>query len=328
MSATTQARYTRHWLLGVLAMILLVLGAVLVLGGGWLARLGGSWYYVLAGVGLLVAGVQLWRGRVSGAACFALVLVGTVLWTWWESGSDYWRWVPRLGLMVALAFMLSLLLPRLRRPVSRAVSRSLAGVLALVFVAAFSLAFVPHGVTAAVGAFPEPMVAAGLAPTAEAALQPADRPADGDWAAYGRNNAATRFSPLQQITPDNVGTLQQAWVFRTGDLPDKRWGAETTPLKIGDRLYLCTARNQLIALDAADGRERWRFDPKVRNASIPYTAACRGVAYHEVPATGQDAALADVAADLAVPQVGVPLLTQVPRAPARRASSRARWMAG
>jgi quinoprotein glucose dehydrogenase len=313
MSATTQARYTRHWLLGVLAMILLVLGAVLVLGGGWLARLGGSWYYVLAGVGLLVAGVQLWRGRVSGAACFALVLVGTVLWTWWESGSDYWRWVPRLGLMVALAFMLSLLLPRLRRPVSRAVSRSLAGVLALVFVAAFSLAFVPHGVTAAVGAFPEPMVAAGLAPTAEAALQPADRPADGDWTAYGRSNAATRFSPLQQITPDNVGTLQQAWVFRTGDLPDKRWGAETTPLKIGDRLYLCTARNQLIALDAADGRERWRFDPKVRNASIPYTAACRGVAYYEVPATAQDAALADVAADLAVPQVGVPLLTQMPR---------------
>ena len=47
-------------------------------------------------------------------------------------------------------------------------------------------------------------------------------------------------------------------------MPNKRWGAETTPLKVGDRLYLCTARNRLIALDAASGKELWRFDPKVR----------------------------------------------------------------
>ncbi|REN05538.1 membrane-bound PQQ-dependent dehydrogenase, glucose/quinate/shikimate family, partial [Mycobacterium tuberculosis] len=93
--------------------------------------------------------------------------------------------------------------------------------------------------TAAEGAFPEPMTSTGLTPTADAPLQPADLPVDGDWAAYGRNNAATRFSPLQQITPDNVAKLEQAWLFRTGDLPEKRWGAETTPLKVGDSLYLC-----------------------------------------------------------------------------------------
>jgi quinoprotein glucose dehydrogenase len=69
--------------------------------------------------------------------------------------------------------------------------------------------------------------------------------------------------------PGQRGTLQLAWQFRTGDLPKKRWGAETTPLKIGDRLYLCTARNRLIALDAASGKELWRFDPKVKDASIP-----------------------------------------------------------
>ena len=303
----------RSALLAALALVILLLGAVLTAGGAWLASLGGSWYYVLAGIGLLIAGVQLWRGRYSGALWFALVLAGTMLWTWWESGGNYWRWVPRLGLMVGLAFVLALMLPRLDRPVSRTLSRSIAGVLALVFVAAFTLAFVPHGVTAASGAFPEPITSAGLAPASDAPLQPADRPAEGDWAAYGRNNAATRFSPLQQITAENVGTLQQAWVFRTGDLPEKRWGAETTPLKVGDSLYLCTARNQLIALNAADGSERWRFDPKVKDASIPYTAACRGVAYYEVPATAQDAALADVAADLAVPPAGVPLLTNLPR---------------
>ncbi|WP_258223956.1 PQQ-binding-like beta-propeller repeat protein, partial [Stenotrophomonas sp. HMWF003] len=244
---------------------------------------------------------------------FGAVFVGTLVWTGWESGSDYWRWVPRLGLIVGIGLVLSLLLPTLDRPFSRRLSRSIAGVLALVFVAAFALAFVPHGVTAASGSFPEAMTSTGLAPTADAPLQPADKPGDDDWAAYGRNNAATRFSPLQQITPDNVATLEQAWLFRTGDLPQKRWGAETTPLKVGDTLYLCTARNQLVALNAADGTERWRFDPKIKDKSIPYTAACRGVSYYEVPATAQQAADADVAADLASGLSQVPVLTQLPR---------------
>ncbi|MEG0185138.1 MAG: PQQ-binding-like beta-propeller repeat protein, partial [Stenotrophomonas sp.] len=310
---SSTARRPRHALVTVLSLVLIVLGLVLGGLGAWLASLGGSWYYVLAGVGLLVAGVLLWGNRRAGALWFGAVFVGTLLWTWWESGSDYWRWVPRLGLIVGIGLVLSLLLPTLDRPFSRRLSRSIAGVLALVFVAAFALAFVPHGVTAASGNFPEAMTSTGLAPTADAPLQPADKPVDDDWAAYGRNNAATRFSPLQQITPDNVAKLEQAWLFRTGDLPQKRWGAETTPLKVGDTLYLCTARNQLVALNAADGTERWRFDPKIKDKSIPYTAACRGVSYYEVPATAQQAADADVAADLASGQSQVPVLTQLPR---------------
>ncbi len=310
---SSTARRPRHALVTVLSLVLMLLGVVLGGLGAWLASLGGSWYYVLAGVGLLVAGVLLWGNRRAGALWFGAVFVGTLLWTGWESGSDYWRWVPRLGLIVGIGLVLSLLLPTLDRPFSRRLSRSIAGVLALVFVAAFALAFVPHGVTAASGSFPEAMTSTGLAPTADAPLQPADKPGDDDWAAYGRNNAATRFSPLQQITPDNVTTLEQAWLFRTGDLPQKRWGAETTPLKVGDTLYLCTARNQLVALNAADGTERWRFDPKIKDKSIPYTAACRGVSYYEVPATAQQAADADVAADLASGLSQVPVLTQLPR---------------
>ncbi|WP_448133985.1 membrane-bound PQQ-dependent dehydrogenase, glucose/quinate/shikimate family [Stenotrophomonas rhizophila] len=310
---SSTARRPRHALVTVLSLVLMLLGLVLGGLGAWLASLGGSWYYVLAGVGLLVAGVLLWGNRRAGALWFGAVFVGTLLWTWWESGGDYWRWVPRLGLIVGIGLVLSLLLPTLDRPFSRRLSRSIAGVLALVFVAAFALAFVPHGVTAASGSLPEAMTSTGLAPTADAPLQPADKPVDDDWAAYGRNNAATRFSPLQQITPDNVAKLEQAWLFRTGDLPQKRWGAETTPLKVGDTLYLCTARNQLVALNAADGTERWRFDPKIKDKSIPYTAACRGVSYYEVPATAQQAADADVAADLASGQSQVPVLTQLPR---------------
>jgi quinoprotein glucose dehydrogenase len=273
-------RRASGWPLLVLGTITLLLGLVLAIGGAWLASLGGSWYYVLAGVGLVLAGVQLARGRVSGAWWFAAVFVGTLAWTIWESGLSYWRWIPRFGLMVVLGFFVALLAPRLAGWRSRAWSRGLATLMAVVFVAAFALAFVPHGVIEA--GKPGPAANAAAAPVASTgAAQPADAPADGDWPAYGRSNAAGRYSPLAQIRRDNVGKLERAWTYRTGDLPDKRWGAETTPLKIGDALYLCSARNVLIALDAGTGKQRWRFDPKVPDEAIPYTAACRGVAYFD-----------------------------------------------
>jgi quinoprotein glucose dehydrogenase len=314
----------------VLALLLIVLGLVIGGLGAWLLSLGGSWYYAIAGLGLLVCGILLWGNRRSGALLYALVFIGSLLWTWWESGSDYWRWVPRLGLVTALGIVLALLAPTLQAPVPRRLSRSVAAVLMLVFVAAFGLAFTPHGVVDGHQPFPEPAVSAGLDPTRDTiGLQPADQPAEGDWPAWGRSNAATRYSPLQQVTPENVGTLQLAWQFRTGDLPKKRWGAETTPLKIGDRLYLCTARNQLIALDAGSGKELWRFDPKVKDASIPYTAACRGVSYYELPSapTLADAALADVAADLALP-APPPTRTHQSAAPGSRSACSARIIEG
>jgi quinoprotein glucose dehydrogenase len=46
--------------------------------------------------------------------------------------------------------------------------------------------------------------------------------------------------------------------------------------------------NVLIALDPATGKQRWRFDPKVADEWIPYTAACRGVAYHATAGAAPD----------------------------------------
>ncbi|MFT6955684.1 MAG: quinoprotein glucose dehydrogenase [Halieaceae bacterium] len=71
---------------------------------------------------------------------------------------------------------------------------------------------------------------------------------------YGGTFGAQRFSSLTQINRDNVGQLARAWEYRSGDLPSERWGVETTPLKIDTTVYLCPARNILIALDA---RVRW-----------------------------------------------------------------------
>ena len=40
-----------------------------------------------------------------------------------------------------------------------------------------------------------------------------------DWPAYGGTDAARRYSPLTQITPDNVGKLSKVWEVHTGGMP-------------------------------------------------------------------------------------------------------------
>src|SRR3546814_8567488 len=95
-------------------------------------------------------------------------------------------------------------------------------------------------------------------PSMPGVSQPADQAAGDDWAAYGGSQKATRFSPLAQISRNNVAQLQEVWRYHTGDLPKKRWGPETTPLKIGDSVYLCTPHTLLISLDARTGKQRWQ----------------------------------------------------------------------
>ena len=95
-----------------------------------------------------------------------------------------------------------------------------------------------------------------------------------EWSAYGRDPGGTRYSPLAQITPENVRTLQLAWTFHTGDVSDgskglRRSGFETTPLVMDGRLYLTTPFNRVIALDPITGRQLWAYDPKI-DKTLPY----------------------------------------------------------
>src|SRR3546814_2145206 len=98
---------------------------------------------------------------------------------------------------------------------------------------------------------------------------PAAMQAGADWPAYGGTYSARRYSPLTQITPANVGKLERAWTIHTGDLPSEAahgtYGAENTPLKVGDSLYVCTPKNMVLSLDPATGKQRWRFDPRIRS---------------------------------------------------------------
>lgn len=121
-----------------------------------------------------------------------------------------------------------------------------------------------------------------------AAAAPAEVPAVGaNWPFYGGGANATRYSPLDQITPANVDRLERAFVYRTGDMPSGdavgKYSPETTPLKIGNDLLMCSAMNVLISVDAASGEENWRFDPGVPAEAIPYGASCRGVVVYTDP---------------------------------------------
>src|SRR5207253_222834 len=121
-------------------------------------------------------------------------------------------------------------------------------------------------------------VAAAAIPQVKSTMvDPSPLQTGADWPAYGGSNSARRYSPLSGINRENVATLARDWTFHSGDLPNERtkntYAAEMTPIKLGDTLYLCTPKNVLIALDPQTGKQRWRFDPKVPDENIPFTAA-------------------------------------------------------
>ena len=104
-------------------------------------------------------------------------------------------------------------------------------------------------------------VLACLAALARAADAAAQQP--GDWPAYGHDPGGSRYSPLARITRANVRDLRVAWVYRTGDLLQGRSRFEATPLEVDGTLYLATPLGTVIALDAARGTERWRYNPQL-----------------------------------------------------------------
>ncbi|HXR89666.1 MAG TPA: pyrroloquinoline quinone-dependent dehydrogenase [Steroidobacteraceae bacterium] len=107
--------------------------------------------------------------------------------------------------------------------------------------------------------------------------------ADGDWLNYGRDAGGTRYAPLTQITPANVGQLKLAWSYRL-DPPVETVAHpyvafEGTPLEVADTVYFCTPASSVVALDAETGKPRWKFAPRLRKWGG--FRACRGIAYYE-----------------------------------------------
>lgn len=268
---------TRSLYASIIGAVLLIIGLVLALGGAWLAWLGGSPFYVLAGAGLIVSGVLLVRARLLGVWLYGATWLLSLVWGLAEAGLDVWGLIPFVVGPTVLLVLVLLALPRLGGFQWRTALGGAGLAVLAVAIGGFAITQVNQS---------QPGASPGI--IASSFADPSPMRAGTDWPAYGGTYAAQRYSPLGQITPDNVGKLERAWVYHTGDLPEgdpmeSKYGAETTALKIGDTLYLCSATNVLIALDPATGQQRWRYDPQVSDDWIPYTAACRGVAYFATP---------------------------------------------
>ena len=105
--------------------------------------------------------------------------------------------------------------------------------------------------------------------------------ADDQWPAYA-GAAGARSSPLAQMSATNVGQLQVAWTYHTGELGrDARDGHkltfEATPIHFDGRLYLSTSYGRIVALDPLNGREIWRFDAGIDRTARYSEVTSRGV---------------------------------------------------
>ena len=79
------------------------------------------------------------------------------------------------------------------------------------------------------------------------------------WLMTGRDRGGTYFSPLTDINASNVGRLGFAWEYRLGT----RRGLEATPVVVDGALYTTGNFGWVYALDAATGRELWKYNPEV-----------------------------------------------------------------
>jgi quinoprotein glucose dehydrogenase len=97
-----------------------------------------------------------------------------------------------------------------------------------------------------------------------------------DWPSTNYANSANRYSPLEQITAQNVATLQQAWSFhlKPAGYTGRSREDEAIPLVIGTTMYLASPYGAIHALDATTGVEKWKF--QLPNNELP---SKRGLAY-------------------------------------------------
>lgn len=302
----------------VLAVVMVIFGLPILVGGIWLLTLGGSFYYVLAGLGLLISALLLFMGRMTGVWVYVLTWAFTLVWALWEVGLNGWAQVPRLVAPTVILVLVLACIPLLRRRVSVSQIHSSRTTAAMAIFLALGIgsgaltlnpsqgqakaqeAAAPATDTAPAHPLAPAMSSPTISTDTAAQIGPQKNPQTGalltaaeqkdvgaDWPAYGGTSKATRFSPLDQITPENVGKLQKVWEFHTGDLPNKategKYSPENTPLKVGNNLFICSPKDQIIAVDAKSGKERWRYDPKVPDDAIPYGATCRGISYYEMP---------------------------------------------
>ncbi|UVL59702.1 glucose/quinate/shikimate family membrane-bound PQQ-dependent dehydrogenase [Pseudomonas sp. B21-032] len=274
MTHSPRANGASTFILVGLGVIIALLGLALAAGGVKLVSLGGSWYFLLGGLLMALSGLLIARRKLAGAWLFAAFVLGTAIWAVADVGLVFWPLFSRLFMFAAMGLAVTLVYPLLKRAAGATPGRGaygLAAVLAIALAVAAGNMFVAHPSVAPTGDGP------GLT-----AVDPAN--AQKDWAHYGNSEGGSRFAALDQINRSNVDKLKVAWTYHTGDVAISDGnGAEDqlTPLQVGNKVFICTPHNNLIALDADTGKELWK---NPINAKSAVWQRCRGMAYFDASA--------------------------------------------
>ncbi|MEL7893766.1 glucose/quinate/shikimate family membrane-bound PQQ-dependent dehydrogenase [Vreelandella neptunia] len=268
------------WPAIIVGLLLSIIGLVLAFGGSKLVSVGGSAYYLIAGLSIIACGVLFALRKGAALWLYALILFATLMWALWEVGLDWWQLVPRVAILCLIGILL--LLPWWRKPLrSKGGSLALVGSIAAAVIVAIASQFNDPGTI-------EGSLATNNQSTADS-VNPA-QVADDDWPAYGGTNAGTHYSSLDQITPDNIGELEEVWRIQTGDEAGPNAPPEitnqNTPLKVNDSLYICTSHSRAMSLSPETGETLWAFDPEISTMGADDFSGwahmtCRGLAYYD-----------------------------------------------
>jgi quinoprotein glucose dehydrogenase len=100
-----------------------------------------------------------------------------------------------------------------------------------------------------------------------------------DWPHYGGSPDQSRYSPLAQITRENVSSLKVAWTYDTGDA-FKGSEMQCQPVVAHGVLYATSPKLRVFALDARTGKPLWSFEPN-KDAKVSGRTRIRGLMYWE-----------------------------------------------
>jgi quinoprotein glucose dehydrogenase len=102
-----------------------------------------------------------------------------------------------------------------------------------------------------------------------------------DWPTYGHDPGGLQYSPLKQINTGNVAKLQVAWTYDirpkpdvadVGATPPRNRASQSTPLVVGNVMYLSTPYSHVMAMEPETGKVIWDY-------KCAYTPSGRGIAY-------------------------------------------------
>lgn len=263
-------------------LLFLIIGLVQLVGGIYLFPQDGSTYYIGSGIAFLVIAALIWRNTPLSIWLYSLFFIAATFWGLFEVGTDFWALAPRYDVLFLLGIWLAL--PWSLSPKASATwARRCLALLLLVMLLIMSYSY-----------FNDPQEISGSvedklpATTVEQAEQGDPR----DWPAYARSQDGLRYSPLDQINSDNVQHMEQVWEYHSGDFKSDKDPVESTneqtPIKIGNRLYVCSMHQYLDALDPATGKRIWRVDPGLVVDEKSYHLACRGVSYYDASLAAGD----------------------------------------